>query len=227
MHRVTRIESIRRNGLPAGIRLPARRYDTPWIQRWFYRPPQDAILEELRVRGSPRIIDVGFGTGILADRIQRELQADEVIGVDPSEGRLSKAKARSSAVRWIVGPAEKLPLPDDSVDAVPSTTAFQFFDQPAALAEFGRVLASGGIVALGTITQPLPAPEPIQRIVRRWFPPRSAAPRRRRLLDGRHRIQVAVWAESAPPRCRLAAIRSFRRVQVRIARARRAPRRCR
>lgn len=124
MHRVTRIESIRRNGLPAGIRLPARRYDTPWIQRWFYRPPQDAILEELRVRGSPRIIDVGFGTGILADRIQRELQADEVIGVDPSEGRLSKAKARSSAVRWIVGPAEKLPLPDDSVDAVPSTTAF-------------------------------------------------------------------------------------------------------
>jgi ubiquinone/menaquinone biosynthesis C-methylase UbiE len=171
VHRVTRIESIRRNGLPAGIRLPARRYDTPWIQRWFYRPPQDAILEELRVRGSPRIIDVGFGTGILADRIQRELQADEVIGVDPSEGRLSKAKARSSAVRWIVGPAEKLPLPDDSVDAVPSTTAFQFFDQPAALAEFGRVLASGGIVALGTITQPLPAPEPIQRIVRRWFPP--------------------------------------------------------
>jgi ubiquinone/menaquinone biosynthesis C-methylase UbiE len=154
-----------------GFDLLARRYDTPWIQRWVYRPPQDAILEQLRARGSRRIVDVGCGTGILADRIQRELQPDEVMGVDPSEGMLSKAKARSSAVRWIVGPAEKLPLPDDSVDAVISTTAFQFFDQPAALAEFGRVLAPGGIVALGTITQPLPAPEPIQWIVRRWRTP--------------------------------------------------------
>jgi SAM-dependent methyltransferase len=72
-----------------GFDLLARRYDTPWIQRWVYRPPQDAILEELRARGSRRIVDVGCGTGILADRIQRELRPDEVMGVDPSEAALA------------------------------------------------------------------------------------------------------------------------------------------
>jgi len=159
------------NTVTRGFNFLARRYDTPWIQRRFYRPPQDAILKELRVRGSRRIVDVGCGTGILADRIERELQPDEVIGVDASEGMLSKAQARSSAVRWVAAPAEKLPLPDGSVDAVISTTAFHFFDQPAALAEFHRVLAPGGIVALGTITQPLPAPSAIRQITGKWRTP--------------------------------------------------------
>ena len=190
-----------RDTVTRGFDLLARRYDTPWIQRSFYRPPQDAILEELRVRGSRRIVDVGCGTGILADRIQRELQPDEVLGVDRSTGMLSEAKARSSTVRWIVAPAEELPLPDDSVDAVTSTTAFHFFDQPVALAEFRRVLTPGGIVALGTITQPLPAPEPVRRIVRRWRIPAhhpSAAELRNLLTEAGFKVaeqrKVKSWA---------------------------------
>jgi ubiquinone/menaquinone biosynthesis C-methylase UbiE len=179
----------------------ARRYDTPWIQSWFYRPPQDAIVDELRRYGSRRVVDVGCGTGILADRIQRELRPDEVIGVDASEGMLAKAKERSTAVRWILGAAETLPLPDDALDAVTSTTAFHFFDQSAALAEFHRVLAPGGIVALGTITQPLPAPAPIRRIFGRWRTPQhhpSAAELRNLLAEAgfarieQHKLQS--WA---------------------------------
>ena len=131
--------------------------------------------------------------------------------MDPSEGRLSKAKARSSAVRWIVGPAEKLPLPDDSVDAVPSTTAFSSSISPPPSRNSAGCSHQAESLPSGESPSRCP-PEPIQRIVRRWFPPRSAAPRRRRLLDGRHPIQVAVRAGICAPPLPLAAIRSFRPV---------------
>jgi ubiquinone/menaquinone biosynthesis C-methylase UbiE len=46
--------------------------------------------------------------------------------------------------------AEQLPFDDGALDAVVTTSAFHFFNQPAALREFHRVLASGGRVALAT-----------------------------------------------------------------------------
>ena len=102
--------------------------------------------------------DIACGTGVLADRIQTELHPDEVYGVDMADGMLEQARARSSAVRWRKAPAEQLPFADGSLDAVVSTSAFHFFDQPAAMREFHRVLASGGIAAVATISPPLPAP---------------------------------------------------------------------
>lgn len=130
-------------------------YDLPMLQRQLYRPPQDQIVALLADHGAGRIADVGCGTGILADRIQRELQPAQVYGVDMSDGMLAQARARSSAVQWRRGPAEQLPFDDATLDAVVSTSAFHFFDQPAALAEFHRVLVPGGIAAVATFTPPL------------------------------------------------------------------------
>ena len=56
---------------------------------------------------------------------------------------LNQARARSDRVRWLKGPAEQLPFDDAALDAVVTTSAFHFFDQPAALAEFHRVLHPG------------------------------------------------------------------------------------
>ena len=46
----------------------------------------------------------------------------------------------------------QLPFKDGFLDAVVTTSAFHFFDQPAALAEFHRVLTPGGIVAVTTMS---------------------------------------------------------------------------
>ena len=62
-----------------------------------------------------------------------------------SEGMLKQAKARSTAVQWLTGPAEQLPFDDGALDAVVTTSAFHFFDQPVALREFHRVLRPGGL----------------------------------------------------------------------------------
>jgi SAM-dependent methyltransferase len=75
-----------------------------------------------------------------------------------SEGMLAQAQARSSKVQWLRGPAEQLPFGDGTLDAVVTTSAFHFFDQPAALREFHRALGAGGLAAVATIgpLQPLP-----------------------------------------------------------------------
>ncbi len=120
-------------------------YDLGFLQQWVYRPAQDEVIAMLREHKSRRIADIACGTGILADRIQRELAPAQVYGVDMSEGMLAEAKERSAAVQWLRGPAEQLPFDDASLDAVVTTSAFHFFDQPAALRDFHRVLVPGGM----------------------------------------------------------------------------------
>jgi len=123
-------------------------YDTRAVQSIVYRPPQDEIIAELRRNGARRIADVGCGTGILATRIRRELPVDVVCGCDASDGMLRRARARTEEVLWLECRSEALPLPNASLDAVVSSHAFHFFDQPASLREFRRVLAPGGRVII-------------------------------------------------------------------------------
>lgn len=129
-------------------------YDIPTLQRWLYQPVQDEVMKQLKIRGSRRVADIACGTGILATRLHNELDTDEVYGIDLSDGMLAQARARCGRVRWLKAPAERLPFDDGALDAVVSTTAFHFFDQPAAMREFHRVLAPGGLVAIGTISPP-------------------------------------------------------------------------
>ena len=119
-------------------------YNLPVLQQWVYRPAHDEVIAQLRAHSSARVADIACGTGILADRIERELHPAEVYGVDMSEGMLNQARARSTGVQWLRGPAEQLPFDDGALDAVVTTSAFHFFDQPSALRDFHRVLSPGG-----------------------------------------------------------------------------------
>jgi SAM-dependent methyltransferase len=132
-------------------------YNLPFLQQWVYRPAHDEVIAQLRAHSSTRVADIACGTGILADRIENELHPGQVYGVDMSEGMLKEAQSRSTTVQWLRGPAEQLPFADGTLDAVVTTSAFHFFDQPAALREFHRVLSSGGLVAVSTLSarQPL------------------------------------------------------------------------
>jgi SAM-dependent methyltransferase len=127
-------------------------YNLPVLQQWVYRPAHDEVIAQLRAHSSARVADIACGTGILADRIERELHPAEVYGVDMSEGMLNQARARSTGVQWLRGPAEQLPFDDGALDAVVTTSAFHFFDQPSALRDFHRVLAPGGVAAVSTLS---------------------------------------------------------------------------
>lgn len=137
--------------------VAAPAYNLPFLQHWVYRPAHDEVIAQLRGHQAARVADIACGTGILADRIERELHPEQTYGVDMSVGMLNQARARSTQVQWKRGPAEQLPFDDGALDAVVTTSAFHFFDQPAALREFHRVLSPGGLVAVSTLSarQPL------------------------------------------------------------------------
>jgi ubiquinone/menaquinone biosynthesis C-methylase UbiE len=125
-------------------------YDTGFVQSLIYRPTQDAVLVELRKLEPSRVLDIGCGTGQLTTRLLTEVGANHVFGCDAAPGMLDQAKSRSSEINWLHGTAESIPLSDCAVDAIVSTEAFHWFNQPAALEEFSRVLTPGGhaVIAL-------------------------------------------------------------------------------
>jgi ubiquinone/menaquinone biosynthesis C-methylase UbiE len=181
--------------------LAAPVYDTAVVQQWVYRPAQNEMIALLKAHGSRRVADVGCGTGILADRIAREVHPEQVSGVDLSEGMLAQAARRSADVRWLTAPAEHLPFDDDSLDAVVTTSAFHWFNQPAALREFHRVLAPGGFAAVATLS-------PRQRFPTQWLPthrqPYEAPdPAKMRALfidagftvEDQHRVRRPLWTQ--------------------------------
>ena len=126
-------------------------YDTGWLQRALYVAVQDRALAELRAMRPRSVLDVGCGTGIFADRLERELDPAAVAGCDLSAGMLAQAAARTCRVGWVRGDSARLPIRSGGLDAVVCTQAFHFFDQPAAWAEFRRVLTPGGHAMVGMI----------------------------------------------------------------------------
>lgn len=129
----------------------AHLYDSGWLQRALYAAVQEEARRELRAAQPASILDVGCGTGIFAARLDQELAPDVVVGCDLSAGMLAEAAARSRRVRWVRGDSARLPFRTGAVEAVVCTQAFHFFDQPAAWAEFRRVLAPGGHALVGMI----------------------------------------------------------------------------
>jgi len=129
----------------------AHLYDTGWLQRALYRALQDRALVELRARRPGAVLDVGCGTGIFADRLERDLAPGAVAGCDLSAGMLAEAAARSRRVTWVRGDSAQLPFRPGAFDAVVCTMAFHFFDQPRAWAEFHRILAPGGHALVGMV----------------------------------------------------------------------------
>ena len=96
----------------------AHLYDTGWVQRALYTALQDRALGELRAWRPRAVLDVGCGTGIFADQLDRELAPGGVAGCDLSAGMLAEAAARSRRVGWVRGDSARLPFRPGAFDAV-------------------------------------------------------------------------------------------------------------
>ncbi len=119
-------------------------YET-YMGRWSALVAEQ-FLRRLAVPGGKRWLDVGCGTGVLTDAIQKR-RPRLVVGIDPSAGFLSAARARRAGV-FVRGDARALPVRDNSFDAVVSGLALNFVPGPAAaIAEFERAAAPGATVA--------------------------------------------------------------------------------
>jgi SAM-dependent methyltransferase len=95
---------------------------------------------------SHRTLDVGAGTG----KLSRALLAagHEVVAVEPDADMRRAFAAGLPGVPVLEGSAERLPLPDASVDAALAGQAFHWFERRLALPELARVLRARGILGV-------------------------------------------------------------------------------
>jgi len=109
----------------------------------------EPLLDAARVGPGARVLDVAAGPG----HVSAACAARGAVptGLDVAHEMVAAARARHPDLDFRQGDAQCPPLPDGSVDAVVGNFAILHFGRPAqAVAEYARVLAPGGSVALST-----------------------------------------------------------------------------
>jgi ubiquinone/menaquinone biosynthesis C-methylase UbiE len=112
-----------------------------------YAPEALSRAEEaLGLNAGSRVLDLAAGSGKLTRALAGRFA--EVVAVEPDDEMRAVLARRSPEVEVLAGTAERIPLPDDSADAVFVGDAFHWFEGEVAVAELVRVLRARGGVAL-------------------------------------------------------------------------------
>jgi arsenite methyltransferase len=109
-------------------------------------------IEWLNIPAGGVALDVGSGPGNVTASLARAAEPDGVaLGVDISVPMLERAVRNEAGPRvgFLRADAQRLPLRDNTIDAVTSMAVFQLIPDPAAaLGEIARVLRPGGRLAI-------------------------------------------------------------------------------
>jgi arsenite methyltransferase len=115
------------------------------------------LAELLGLQRGERALDVAAGIGTTSLLLAGELGV-ETLGIDLGEAQVVQARRRAAQagladrVRFEVGDAERLPVPDAAFDVVVCECAFCTFpDKPTAAAELARVVRPGGRVGIADV----------------------------------------------------------------------------
>jgi ubiquinone/menaquinone biosynthesis C-methylase UbiE len=104
----------------------------------------------LRTCPPGRALDVGCGTGVLAQRLA--VAGYEMTGLDPSEGMLEVMRGRAPQVRAVHGSGTAMPFPDGAFDLALTVAVLHHVAEPEAvrrtLSEMVRVVRPEGSILI-------------------------------------------------------------------------------
>lgn len=104
----------------------------------------DRVIELLNIKKTDRILDIGIGTGLLEEKINKKC---EITGIDISKKMLDELRKKSLSIELKTGSFLKIPYPDSVFDSVLSCFAFHHLsgkEKKAALIEIERVIKKNG-----------------------------------------------------------------------------------
>lgn len=111
------------------------------------RPLWGAVLDAVDAQTGVKLLDAGCGAG--GASVEAARRGCQVTGVDASAPLLAIARQRLPAGRFIQGDLEALPLGEREVHVAIAVNSVFFCSDPAlAVRELGRVVRTGGRVAL-------------------------------------------------------------------------------
>lgn len=117
---------------------------------------------------APRLLDLGCGTGALAELVLGEIPRARLSCVDLSPRMAEAAReCLGGRAEVLLCDAERLPFRDGSFDAAWCNDSFHHYPDPERAAfQAWRVLAPGGALVVGDAWQPAPA----RAIMNAWMP---------------------------------------------------------
>jgi SAM-dependent methyltransferase len=108
-----------------------------------FRPgPPPELADRLGDLAGARVVEVGAGTGLVT-RFLVGLGAD-VVAIEPDDDMRAVLERETPGALVRPGVAEDLPVPDASAGVAIVSSAWHWFEQPAATLELARVLVDGG-----------------------------------------------------------------------------------
>lgn len=91
-------------------------------------------------------LDVGCGAGLSTRALQAI--ARHCVGIDPSEAMIGCSRAGVPGAQFLVGRAEAMPVPSQSVDLITAAGSLNFADLDLFFPEAARVLRPGGVLII-------------------------------------------------------------------------------
>ena len=183
----------------AVARGPAEVYDEFFVPALFSRWGP-VVAEAADIRPGERVLDVACGTGALTlAAAERVGPGGSVVGLDVNPEMLAVARRKPTAIEWIEGRAEAMPLPNSSFDAVVSQFGLMFFsDRREALRQALRVLTPEGCLAVAVwdSLDHIPAYAAEVALLERLAGRRAADALRAPFVLGDHRDLVTLFAEA-------------------------------
>jgi arsenite methyltransferase len=115
---------------------------------------RDRVLDNARLQPGDDVLDLGAGTGLLTFGAHDRIGDGWVFAIDPTVDALEELlrgahEADLAGVMYLIGDAQVIPLPDESVDACVTRSVLMYVpDLETAATELHRVLRPGGRLSL-------------------------------------------------------------------------------